>query len=767
MPRLSVSSSEAILVLLSVLAGSSLAGAMQGPWLWCAGLAGALVVLAVTVATRRLGLLTTEWLGVCIGVMLLAGCLVVGASTGLIVDVGFFGGLVGGWADLLSSVPPVNASGPLLALPFALSWGAAMMGFALLRSKDRLLRQPHRSPWGTIVTAPISPALGPTLAFALGLLFSVELRSLALVQGAFLVVLSLLLGWVTQREQGLVSDDEIGNTTVLRQRARALYGATFLAIAAIAAPLVAPLAPGMAERERFDLRDRLDPPWNPLDEPSPLAQIKANYLDANRDDVVFVARGETVPRRWALATLASFDGTVWSVGDSEIGGEAPFVPIDELVPADPSATVNPAAPVSVEVEIHALDGPWLPLPGRAETLSVSQSTGEVGAVRFNQRTGTAAVPGGVAGAEVAVTARPTASLSSTQLAGLTLVPGDDLGLAQQASAVRNWAADQVEGVDGGWPQVAIIQQALQQGGYLADERSLPGHSWARLADFFSNEAFYGNEEQYAAVAGIAVRNAGLRARVVVGYLIAPEKLGSPEIEVTRDEASAWIEVLTVEHGWIPVDVTPDRDSEPTFTDPGLRIEEYASPNPPPPPPSPLLQAEVTPPCPPEECECDPEGCDPPVISTVSTLGIVIASLSIPAVPLLLGGAWLTAIGGLKWRRRRRRRRASDPGRSVAGAWYEVSDRLREIGAEVDLNHSVHQQARSHEAAYPGARGMVRLADMVDEAAFSAAAIGPSTAEEAWVHCNAIAAALRTGARRRSRLRWLADPSALLRQDPVS
>ena len=105
-----------------------------------------------------------------------------------------------------------------------------------------------------------------------------------------------------------------------------------MAFAAGAAPLVAPLAPGLDARPRFNLRDQLEPPWNPLDEPSPLAQIKSNYLDDNRDEVVFIARGASIPQRWGLATLANFDGSVWTVGDSEIDGIAPFVPIDSNTP---------------------------------------------------------------------------------------------------------------------------------------------------------------------------------------------------------------------------------------------------------------------------------------------------------------------------------------------------------------------------------------------------------------------------------------------------
>lgn len=733
-----------LLAVMSVLAGSSLVSVVRGPSLFLAAVLGSLAALGAMVIGKRFSLLTLEWVAVSILLAMFLGGVACGPVPSPASYQNFFSGLISGWADLLSSVPPVDASGEVLALPFTLSWLSGTVGAVLIRH----------------VRVAIIGALGPAVAFGVGLLFSVELRSLALIQGSIMVALSLALGWYQQRQLGFEVDEEIGNTTVARRRARLMYAGVVLVAIAVSAPLLAPLVPGLDGRERFDLREWLEPPWDPLDEPSPLAQIKSNYAEDVRNDVVFVVRGEGLPQRWALATLASFDGTTWSVGDAEVNGRAEFVPIDGSTPEERNAPLEARSFVEAEVEIRNLDGPWLPLPGWADQIELSAET--EGSLRFNARSGTAAIPAGSNLASYKVVARPWPVLDGDTLASLTYVSPSELGIEGQVGAVRSWSADIVEGADFGWPQIERITDELSVGGYSVEERVRPGHSWSRLEGFFQTESLVGNEEQYAAVAGIAARNAGLNARVVVGYMIPAEEVGKNEIAVARTHASAWIEVLTVERGWIPVDVTPDRDNEPSFEESGTRTESVAAPNPPPSIPPPPEQ-EVAP-----EEELEEEDTKAKEDEVEEGRGIpayIIGGAVAVGVPALLVGGWLFLLASLKAVRRRRRRTAATADRRVAGAWFEAADRLNEFGVKPPNNASIHEFAGHAEYSVSSAVGLRELADLADQSAFAPPQVNEERAVAAWERSDAIVARVRRSRTRRERLRVLANPSSLRRRDP--
>ena len=85
--------------------------------------------------------------------------------------------MVDGWADLLSTAPPADVTDQLRALPFTIAWLAAAIGGEIARNTRR----------------PGLPAIGPLLALALSLLFTVEERWLALLQGAGILAGTLAL----------------------------------------------------------------------------------------------------------------------------------------------------------------------------------------------------------------------------------------------------------------------------------------------------------------------------------------------------------------------------------------------------------------------------------------------------------------------------------------------------------------------------------------------------------------------------------------------
>lgn len=713
-----VSLSFAVVVVLGFVAGSSVAGALAGPAVWWASAIGAATAAASVLLGRAVRLLEAEVIALSLVAFGVVGGYVAAAPVPN--HRVAFDSLVNGWADLLSSVPPVMADSHYRVLPYALAWLATAGGLALAR----------------FVRIPAFGALAPTAVFGLGLLFSIELRTLALGQGAALTIGSIGLGWLQQRAYGYENDQTIGITTVRRRRQRFLKGAAMLLAISAAAPLIAPLAPGFEERARFDLRDRLEPPWNPLDEPSPLAQIKANYRDGFEQSAVFVVRGADIPRRWRLASMGVFDGEVWNVGDLFVEGTAPFVQVDAELPVDPqwvgsTSQFQDAPRRAYEVEVVDADAPWLPVPNQPVSIESPRGPGDL---RFNAITRTAARPAGAVGTVYQVEAVPERDYSDLELRDATFPFPVGLGLSQQASNVRDWSADLVEANDRGWAQIAAVRDDLRSRKYLSDDAARPGHSWGRLQTFFNDNEVFGFEEQFAAAAGIAGRNAELNARVVVGYLIDDTKLDQTEIVVTRTEASAWIEVLTEEFGWVPVDVTPDRDDQPTLDQKGKRTETVAAPNPPPPPP------------PPSDVEFERQEID---IETEDEEDEVEVAEGIPfglmaggalAAPVLLVGGWAAGVVFVKSHRRRQRERASEPAERITGAWLELNDRLAEIGDLPRRDESVGERARSIRS------GVVRehassLARAVDEAAFGAAPPVPARAVDAWRHYAHAAGAL--------------------------
>ena len=184
----------------------------------------------------------------------------------------------------------------------------------------------------------------------------------------------------------------------------------------------------------------------------------------------------------------------------------------------------------------------------------------------------------------------------------------------------------------------------------------------------------GDGEQYAAAMALMVREMGLPARVVLGFV--PERGGrrprTGPVEVTGKDVQAWVEVAFQGYGWVPFDPTPPPEQTPQEED----QEKPSEPNPqvvqPPPPPP----AAVTPP---DEDTEQPQTDDPDEQDDGSALFWRIARVAgIVSVPLLVLATPLLVIVALKARRRRRRRRSPDPVARVAGGWDEVLDTARDL-----------------------------------------------------------------------------------------
>ncbi|MEZ5340416.1 MAG: transglutaminaseTgpA domain-containing protein [Acidimicrobiales bacterium] len=451
---------------------------------------------------------------------------------------GFAGALVDGWSDLLSASPPAALTPTLRVVPYATAWfGAAISGELVRRGAPA-----------------ISVAVGPVAVLLATCLLTVGDKRIAVAQGVVLSCGVLLLGHLSAPRLA----------TGLRELTGPLAVGVVLVSVAIVTAVVGPYLPTPTERDRFDLRTYQDRPWDPLDEPSPLVTIKAALKAGVRDDERFIVTASTPIERFGVATLSSYAGTVWAVTDAGSSGASRFVPIDRRFPDSPTAF---GSEVTYAIDVVGGNDPWVPLSGWPRRIEVE---GTESKLRFNAETGTAAVPGGLRpGTRLSITAVENNVASLDELAALTMVasPADGSELDLVPPAFVNVAGDVFEGVDRGSDHVVALAKAFSTAGfYDATGVARPGHSLARLSEFFADtDALIGYEEQFAAGAAVLLRIDGVAARVVVGYVVPPERYVDGSATVLAGDASAWIEVLTEERGWVPVDAATRPRREPEST----------------------------------------------------------------------------------------------------------------------------------------------------------------------------------------------------------
>lgn len=667
----------------------------------------------------------------------------------------FTWGLANSWADLLSSQPPVELTHRLTPIPFTTAWVAA----ALAQELDRRIRF-----FGIAL-------LGVLVGFVATSLFSAEVRSLAQWQGGVLVLLTVVLSLMHRHD----SERDVGISVSVANKsttsALALPAAVLIVVGLLAA-LLGPRLPLANSNDRFDLRDFQENPWDPLDVPSPLVTIKALLKDGARETPVFIVRSEQPITRWTSAVMASYDGVVWQVADPVRDAPAQFVPVDTQLPPLDTTLPSLGRTFDVEIEILALDGPWVPHAGQAVAADFDDDDSSL---RLNLTTGTLARPDGhEPGDGYKLTTRIHANAGSGGVDEAQFPVDERTTEVSLAPApILNLAAELVEGVDFGGPQVAAIRDKLVlQGFYDAGRARPPGHSFAQIATFVGDPTrIVGYEEQYAATAAVLSRLAGVPTRVVMGYKIDEARYEAGVAEVRSGDAAAWIEVLVEDVGWVPVDVTPDRSREPTDQEPGRVRRNVAIPNEPPPPPPPF-ESEQTDDEEEEEEETEEEDEEIEesgrslLAALVDRPGLVAGAVALS--PLLGFGALAALAIGLKALRTRRRKNAETAELKIAGAWAELVDRFEEAGHSVAPNATpleIAEQLHLDDRVASAQPDVRELASLVSRSAFAPRPPDDSDADRAWEHAEQAADEALEGLGTFDRLKTRADPRPLLRRSP--
>lgn len=724
-------------------------------WLYLAPASIAVVVgIAVGRLTLRLPAAVTA-LGVVAAYFLVGGAVLAPADTfgGTVPDPAGLRVLalcaVQGWKQLLTTAPPVAASGTLLTVPVILGLAAGAATFTLAR-RLRFAAAPLPVPAAVLGLCVALGAARPAGAVAIGVLIA-----------------ALSLGWSAWRTRRGTHASAGGRDHL----ARAVAAAGVLAVAAAVVLATGPALPGAGGDTRALLRDHVTPPLDLSAYPSPLAGFRKYTRPANQlwDQTLFTVTGLRAGVPVRIATLDDYDGAVW--GATNGAGDGDFRSVSSSVPVDggTGAAASEAQTANVRITIGAAyaagndTNPWLPTAG---TVTGIEFTGPraaelTGALRYNTSSSSGIVvtrlrQGDTVSLRTVLPAPPSAA-DPQPYGRPALTDGYPQVFAARTAA---WA----KGAVGPGAELRAVAAYFRGSGAYSDggngeTQYLPGHGIGRLSAFLNGPQPVGDDEQYAAAYALIANSVGMPARVVLGAY--PERGGA----VKGSDVRAWVELRTGPDTWTPVPdsrFVPDRSKKPDQQPPRQTKNADAAPVPPP-------NAVHRP-------ESGADAGDQPGSgrggglqggSVWDGLLRVLADGLRVLSPLFAAACLLGVVGGLKARRRRLRRTRPLTANRFAAGWDELLDQARDLGVAVAPGTSrTHQAALLAELAPAGAavpgQTVRALAHTADAAVYGPAEPTPEDAAAYWRQIDAVRHALRSAHSRTRRLRALADVRTLRR-----
>lgn len=620
-----------------------------------------------------------------------------------------------GWRDLLTTVPPVDGSGPLLVLPYMLGLLGGLGGYALAR-RLRGAFWPVTAMAGVFAAVILLGSLGPQQIVPIAVMFGL-----------------VALGWVSLREQR----ERPVNSSGSGQATRAAVSAALLGFSSLGAYLVGPHIAGVSAQDRVVLRKYVSPPFTIGDYPSPLSEYRlyatsqklSNQTVGLAKQTLFRVTG-SLPAGTPIqfATLDSYNGSVWAASNSS-GGEGGKP--NSFLRVGPTLD-NPASGkrYSMSVAIESYDDYWMPVAGAVQSLRFTDSTAvhQSEDFRYNLATGTGVVPGKLShGASYQLT---VTGIKESELQPSDSLAGD--GYTEDGSFLKDTAAKLAGGDGNTTAQVIRMGQALKSiGRYTHGDASsgfeyyLPGHSVGRLTSFVKGiipgSLYIGDDEQYASAYALMIQQLGVPARVVLGVESLPE-----DGLVTGANVSAWVQVKAANGTWLSIPSTSflDRNRQPEKKQ--LQQKEKEAPGAQVPPPAqgrPKTAVD-------DSAQSKSNSRDlTKKASAADGFRIpawVMTVLDTAGPPIMLILLVVGTIIGLKaWRRNHRRTRGS-PAMRLARGWREILDHAHDLGTPVAARTTRREQARILEA-----HDVSSLAVLADSHVFGAADITDEDARAYW------------------------------------
>ena len=611
-----------------------------------------------------------------------------------------------GWKQLLTTVPPVGATGSLMAIPAFCGLMAAGLGLL----------------WARRVKLLVAPALLPAAVLVTGLLFGLKSPVSVVIHGGIFIGLLVAMAAVRHgRERRVVT---VGERPIKRLAA----AAGFIVAATMAGLVVAPALPFASADDRVTVREVVEPPFDPAVYPSPLSSYR-EYLKQYETTTLFTITGlpEGVPIR--LATMDDFDGVVWRVsggGRTSPGTSGYFERVGSEIRPDFAGEV-----ITVTIEIQQWSQVWLPTVGEVLEIRFGgpRARALADSFRYNRATDTGATQGVLLRAgdryemDVVVPSNPDATTDQS----IIDVQGKNSDNAVLDELV-GWSTPLLRNTERS-ARPKKLADSLAAAGIYSDgntndgqEPSVGGHGNVRLKRFITQPEPVGDAEQYASALALMLRGEAVPSRVMMGFL--PEQWSAGPIAITGRDAEAWAEVPYTNVGWVAFDPTPDRDKTEPNQEPVARPQPERNTQVPPPPPI-LAEDPRSEPA----SERDGEEQKEPEEVLPETSGGVPGWVKVTAVavgtPVLLVLLIVGAIVLLKRRRRRRRRNSAAAHQRVAGGWMELLDHA------VDHGRPMPASATRREAGVFVSRGAVALAQRADAAVWGGGEPSDSEVDAYW------------------------------------
>ncbi len=637
---------------------------------------------------------------------------------------------VAGWKRWLTLLPPVDARGPLLALP----WMTGLVGGTLTYGVARRWRSAP-----VIVLVPLGLLAG---SIALGTMQPAA----KFLQGTVFAL--VLIGWVTVRAARGRAVVPSGSGT----RVRALTAVGLLTVAALAGTFLGPYLPGATASDvRSVVRSELVPPYDVAQFTSPLAGFR-RYTEPNPaelyDRTILTVTGLPAGTPLRFATLDRYDGLVWGAADRSSDGAAFQQVGSRIAPR----TEGPSVTVQVGIPARGYAGVWLPTVGSPTAIGFAgpRARSLADALWLNVSTDTAVVP-----AQLGEGDRYTMTAILPRSAGLTTLPAT-LDVASGANAppetsfldapVDAWSAS----ASTPWQKFVAIARTMASNGAYTDGGTansyekvyLPGHSLARLGRFVGATQLAGNDEQYAATLALAGQRLGIPSRVVMGA--TPDGQGT----VKGKDVHAWVEVQTRAGEWValmPQTFLPDRNKKPNEQQLKSEQQKVGAQVPPPAgsnPPS-VLQG-------PDQAQNATDIAKRRSLFDPSTWPMWLRILLFwVALPILVAVAAYLTIG---WAKRRRRRRHASTGpvpSRAAWVWRDLVVDARTLGIAVPLRGATRLEQA---ALLDAAETVVAVAAGADAAVFGPGDPPPELATDLLARADEVRTAMRARATRWQRLR---------------
>jgi hypothetical protein len=415
----------------------------------------------------------------------------------------------------VSTLPPVEASGTLMLLPYAIGFGAALPAAWLALGTRR----------------PVAPTLSIVAGLAATILVSVLVPDYYVLRGAVLAV--VLVSWAAGRSR---RDESLAG----RRRSGVLGSLAAVIVVALVSALVGLLVPDNDQTDRV----RLDPTGEGI------AAEAADSIVPPGSARTELMRATGVPPglRLRFGALDLYDGEAW-------------VPAEESPGAGPAGVFRrlgeevEAVHGGPEIEVHVRIRPgyasdWLPMLGELTKLDLDYTDGrtQLKDVRYNQATSSAVVVGGV-------NTRDDYTFTSVITPqGFT---GTDATMAASADQRQPQGAflDQFL-VPFDRLELTPLQRVLLMARYLRQngETRLSGSSSQEPVDLglrlLGSKRFAATPFQYSAVTALGASRLGVPARVVVGA--EPGRRGI----VTQGDVLSWVELQLADGTWRTLE--PDR-----------------------------------------------------------------------------------------------------------------------------------------------------------------------------------------------------------------